>query len=93
MGKPHSNRLEAKLDVGHAGTDMGPLAVESPRRRWYESEESWKKRKRRETKHEGKRKPAAVRKRWEHSAPVTSLRDSENRGERYDKQGVGVQEK
>ncbi len=50
----------------------------SPRRKWYESEESWRKRKR-------KTKPRRqlLRRRWEYSAPVISLRESADLGKKF----------
>ncbi|XP_065063836.1 uncharacterized protein LOC135690260 [Rhopilema esculentum] len=48
---------------------------ETPRRKWYESEESWMKRKKRHLKPVAKRK-MVERKKWEHSAPVRSIKDS-----------------
>ena len=52
---------------------------ETPRRKWYESEESWMKRKKKHLKPVAKRKMVG-RKKWEHSAPVRSIKDSHEDG-------------
>jgi len=78
-------KLPVTKEHNNVGKEEKPMrirdeSVTSPRRRWYESEESWKKRKRREAREyirqkSPTRRPAA-RKKWEHPNQTNRNRDS-----------------
>ena len=73
--KKHFDRKATEESYMKTDVNKGDGKMISPRRKWYESEECWRKRKRKERRLRAKQK-SMTRKRWENSAPVRNLRES-----------------
>eukprot|EP00112_Aurelia_sp_Birch-Aquarium-sp1_P001140 Seg1118.1 transcript_id=Seg1118.1/GoldUCD/mRNA.D3Y31 product="hypothetical protein" protein_id=Seg1118.1/GoldUCD/D3Y31 len=73
--KKHFDRKTTEDSYMNTGGNRRDVKEVSPRRKWYESEESWRKRKRKDRRLKTKQN-VITRKRWENSAPVSSLQES-----------------